>query len=119
MGRPDRAARGRRDARRASRARARAGRGAAAPRARAALAGRRAAPAADRPGPLVARRPARDRCVGLRGRWVGSAAVSADDRRNSKKLTNTELVAMLGGLLLGIGLFIKWYEAVSPNVTDL
>ena len=45
--------------------------------------------------------------------------MSADDRRNSKKLTNTELVAMLGGLLLGVGLFIKWYEAVSPNVTDL
>jgi hypothetical protein len=40
-------------------------------------------------------------------------------RRASKKLTNTELVAMLGGVLLAIGLFIKWYESVSRNVTDL
>ena len=45
--------------------------------------------------------------------------MTAEDRRTSKKLTNTELVAMLGGLLLGVGLFLPWYEAVSPNVTDL
>ena len=43
----------------------------------------------------------------------------ADDRRTSTKLTNTEIMAMVGGLLLAVGLFIKWYEAVSPNVTGL
>jgi hypothetical protein len=30
------------------------------------------------------------------------------------RLTIHELVAMLGGLLLGAGVFVKWYEAVSP-----
>jgi hypothetical protein len=31
-----------------------------------------------------------------------------------KRLTIHELVAMLGGLLLAAGVFVKWYEAVSP-----
>ncbi|MBW3607121.1 MAG: hypothetical protein KY463_01985 [Actinobacteria bacterium] len=31
-----------------------------------------------------------------------------------ERLTVNELVAMLGGLLLGAGLFADWYEAVSP-----
>lgn len=31
-----------------------------------------------------------------------------------ERLTVNELVAMLGGLLLGTGLFADWYEAVSP-----
>ncbi len=39
----------------------------------------------------------------------------ADDRRTSKRLTGTEIVAMVGGALLAVGLFIKWYEAVSDN----
>ena len=39
----------------------------------------------------------------------------ADDRRTSKKLTWHEWAAMVGGALLGVGLFIKWYEAVSRN----
>lgn len=34
-----------------------------------------------------------------------------------ERLTVNELVAMLGGLLLGAGLFVKWYEAVSPLAT--
>jgi hypothetical protein len=32
-----------------------------------------------------------------------------------EKLTRNELVAMAGGLLLAVGIFIKWYESVSPN----
>ncbi|MBA3328583.1 MAG: hypothetical protein H0T43_09820 [Solirubrobacterales bacterium] len=32
-----------------------------------------------------------------------------------QSLTRNEIVAMLGGLLLVAGLFIKWYEAVSPR----
>jgi hypothetical protein len=43
----------------------------------------------------------------------------ADDRRTSKKLTGTEIMAMVGGGLLAVGLFIKWYESVSRNVVDL
>lgn len=31
-----------------------------------------------------------------------------------RRLTINELIAMLGGLLLGGGLFAKWYESVSP-----
>jgi hypothetical protein len=31
-----------------------------------------------------------------------------------KRLTIHELVAMLGGLLLAVGVFVTWYEAVSP-----
>jgi hypothetical protein len=31
-----------------------------------------------------------------------------------RRLTINELVAMLGGLLLGGGVFASWYEAVSP-----
>ena len=34
-----------------------------------------------------------------------------------ERLTVNELVAMLGGLLLGACLFVKWYEAVSPLAT--
>ena len=42
-----------------------------------------------------------------------------DDRRTSRKLTRTEIAAMVGGVLLAVGLFIKWYESVSENVTGL
>ena len=31
-----------------------------------------------------------------------------------ERLTRNELVAMVGGLLLGAGLFADWYSAVSP-----
>ena len=31
-----------------------------------------------------------------------------------ERLTVSELVAMLGGLLLGVSLFINWYSVVSP-----
>ena len=31
-----------------------------------------------------------------------------------ERLTINELIAMLGGLLLGAGVFVKWYESVSP-----
>ena len=34
-----------------------------------------------------------------------------------ERLTVSELVAMVGGLLLGACLFAKWYEAVSPLAT--
>lgn len=34
-----------------------------------------------------------------------------------ERLTVNELVAMLGGLLLGGALFVDWYEAVSPLAT--
>ncbi|HWI05929.1 MAG TPA: hypothetical protein VNT54_00255 [Solirubrobacteraceae bacterium] len=34
-----------------------------------------------------------------------------------ERLTVNELVAMLGGLLLGVCLFANWYEAVSPLAT--
>jgi hypothetical protein len=34
-----------------------------------------------------------------------------------ERLTAKELVAMLGGLLLGVGLFGPWYAAVSPLAT--
>ncbi len=30
-----------------------------------------------------------------------------------ERLTINELIAMLGGLLLGAGVFVKWYESVS------
>jgi hypothetical protein len=31
-----------------------------------------------------------------------------------RRLTINELIAMLGGLLLGAGIFVNWYAAVSP-----
>ncbi len=31
-----------------------------------------------------------------------------------RRLTTNELIAMLGGLMLGGGIFVKWYESVSP-----
>lgn len=34
-----------------------------------------------------------------------------------ERLTVNELVAMVGGLLLGAGLFADWYSAVSPLAT--
>jgi len=34
-----------------------------------------------------------------------------------ERLTTNELLAMIGGLLLGAGIFAHWYEAVSPLAT--
>jgi hypothetical protein len=34
-----------------------------------------------------------------------------------ERLTAKELIAMLGGLLLGVGLFASWYASVSPLAT--
>lgn len=33
------------------------------------------------------------------------------------KLQRGELIAIVGGLILAVGLFIKWYESVSPLAT--
>ncbi len=35
----------------------------------------------------------------------------AEKKETDKRLTRHELMAMLGGALLGLGLFLKWYEA--------
>ncbi len=39
----------------------------------------------------------------------------ADDRRKSKKLTRTEIMAMVGGACLAISLFLNWYNAENRN----
>jgi hypothetical protein len=39
----------------------------------------------------------------------------ADDRRTSKKLTNTEIMAMVGGALLAVALFLPWYHVKNSN----
>ena len=41
----------------------------------------------------------------------------ADDRRKSKKLTRTEILAMAGGALLGFSLFLNWYNAKNRNAS--
>ncbi len=39
----------------------------------------------------------------------------ADDRRTSKKLTRTEIMAMVGGAILALSLFLDWYSAENRN----
>jgi hypothetical protein len=41
----------------------------------------------------------------------------ADDRRKSKKLTGTEILAMAGGALLAVSLFLNWYRAKNENAS--
>jgi cation transport ATPase len=41
----------------------------------------------------------------------------ADDRRKSKKLTRTEVIAMVGGGILAISLFLNWYHAKNANAS--
>ena len=36
---------------------------------------------------------------------------------DSSKLSRHELVAMVGGLLLGIGLFLPWYDAITKRAS--
>ena len=38
-----------------------------------------------------------------------------DDRRTSRKLTGTEIMAMAGGALLAVSLFLDWYSAKNRN----
>ena len=40
-----------------------------------------------------------------------------DDRRTSKKLTRTEIMAMAGGAVLAISLFLPWYHAKNGNAS--
>jgi len=40
-----------------------------------------------------------------------------DDRRTSKKLTRTEIMAMLGGAVLAASLFLSWYHAKNGNAS--
>ena len=40
-----------------------------------------------------------------------------DDRRTSKKLTRTEIMAMLGGAVLAVSLFLAWYHAKNENAS--
>ena len=40
-----------------------------------------------------------------------------DDRRKSKKLTRTEIMAMVGGAILAAGLFLNWYRAKNGNAS--
>jgi hypothetical protein len=40
---------------------------------------------------------------------------SKDDRRTSKKLTRTEIMALIGGALLAVSLFLPWYDVEAPN----
>lgn len=40
-----------------------------------------------------------------------------DDRRTSKKLTRTEIMAMLGGAVLAVSLFLAWYHAKNGNAS--
>ena len=39
----------------------------------------------------------------------------AEDRRTSKKLTNTEIMAMAGGAILAVSLFLPWYSLENRN----
>jgi cation transport ATPase len=41
----------------------------------------------------------------------------ADDRRKSKKLTRTEIMAMVGGAILAFGLTLNWYNAKNSNAS--
>jgi hypothetical protein len=41
----------------------------------------------------------------------------ADDRRKSKKLTRTEIIAMVGGGILAASLFLNWYHAKNDNAS--
>ena len=41
----------------------------------------------------------------------------SDDRRTSKKLTRTEIMAMVGGAILAVGLFLPWYHAKNGNAS--
>ena len=40
-----------------------------------------------------------------------------DDRRTSKKLTRTEILAMAGGAILAAALFLNWYRAKNENAS--
>jgi hypothetical protein len=41
----------------------------------------------------------------------------ADDRRKSKKLTRTEIMAMVGGAVLAFSLTLNWYNAKNENAS--
>lgn len=41
----------------------------------------------------------------------------ADDRRKSKKITRTEILAMAGGAILAFALFLNWYRAKNGNAS--
>ncbi len=41
----------------------------------------------------------------------------ADDRRKSKKLTRTEIMAMVGGAILAFSLTLNWYNAKNENAS--
>jgi hypothetical protein len=41
--------------------------------------------------------------------------VANDDKKTSKKLTRTEIMAMIGGAILAVSVFLPWYSVKGPN----